>query len=39
MKNIAILGGGGHCYALIELIREGALFKPVVVLDSFNFGR
>ena len=27
MKNIAILGGGGHCYALIELIREGALLN------------
>ena len=34
MKNIAILGGGGHCYALIELIREGALFNPVVILDK-----
>ena len=33
MKEITILGGGGHCYALIELIKSDAMYQPVAILD------
>ncbi|MAZ72741.1 MAG: acetyltransferase [Flavobacteriaceae bacterium] len=34
MKEITILGGGGHCYALISLINSCNTYKPVVIFDK-----
>lgn len=34
MKEISIFGGGGHCYALIALIRATNEYEPIIVLDK-----
>lgn len=34
MKDITVIGGGGHCFALVELIRSGGLFRVVKVVDK-----
>lgn len=34
MKEITIYGGGGHCYALVALIRADNTYKPLVILDK-----
>lgn len=34
MKEITVFGGGGHCYALVALIRATNEYKPVIVLDK-----
>ena len=34
MKEITIFGGGGHCYALVALIRAAQAYQPVLILDK-----
>jgi len=34
MKEITIFGGGGHCYALVALIKATKEYEPVLILDK-----
>lgn len=34
MKNISLFGAGGHCFAVIELIRSLREYEPTEVLDD-----
>ena len=34
MNKIILYGGGGHCHALIELIRATSEFDPILIVDK-----
>ncbi|NNM22736.1 MAG: acetyltransferase [Flavobacteriaceae bacterium] len=34
MKDVIIYGAGGHCYALVDLLRSSQEFKPVLIVDD-----
>ena len=34
MKNIVLVGGGGHCISVIDIIENGTVFNILGVLDS-----
>ncbi len=34
MKDIAIFGAGGHCYAVVELIKSLGQWNPIVIYDD-----
>lgn len=36
MKNICIIGSGGHAHSLLSLIQRSGLYQPIGFLDSFR---
>lgn len=38
-KNIILIGGGGHCISIIDIIENGNEFNILGILDSNNFGK
>jgi len=34
MKDITLYGAGGHCFAMVDLIRNSKDYDPVVILDD-----
>ena len=34
MKDITLFGAGGHCFAMVDLIRSSVEFRPTLILDD-----